>query len=37
MAVVNAGIPVGRLGDPVEIAKFAAFLCSEHATFISSV
>jgi meso-butanediol dehydrogenase / (S,S)-butanediol dehydrogenase / diacetyl reductase len=35
MAVVNAGIPVGRLGDPAEIAKFAAYLCSEHATFIN--
>ena len=27
-------IPLGRTGKPVEIAKLAAFLCSDEASFI---
>lgn len=30
-----AGIPSGRLGDPQEFGRFAAFLCSEHAGYIT--
>jgi 3-oxoacyl-[acyl-carrier protein] reductase len=28
-------LPIRRLGTPVEIARIAAFLCSEHASFMS--
>ncbi len=28
-------IPVGRLAEPAEIAKFVAFLCSEDNTYIT--
>ncbi len=31
----QAGIPVGRLGDPVEVAKVCAFLCSEDTSFLT--
>ncbi|NQW12610.1 MAG: SDR family oxidoreductase [Alphaproteobacteria bacterium] len=30
-------IPVGRLGQPADVADLAAFLCSEHAGFITGV
>jgi NAD(P)-dependent dehydrogenase (short-subunit alcohol dehydrogenase family) len=30
-----ANIPLGRYGEPVEIAAFAAFLCSDDAKFIT--
>jgi acetoacetyl-CoA reductase len=32
---IIAGIPVGRLGEPEEIAALVAFLCSEEAGFIT--
>jgi len=28
-------IPVGRLGDPAEMAAVAAFLCSTRASFVT--
>lgn len=31
----TARIPLGRWGDPEEIGKLAAYLCSEHAGFIT--
>jgi 3-oxoacyl-[acyl-carrier protein] reductase len=30
-----AAVPLGRLGDPSEIAAFVAFLLSDEATFIT--
>lgn len=35
IANLNASIPVGRLGEPVDIAKAAAFLASDDAGFIT--
>lgn len=32
-----AGIPVGHLGDPADFGAVAAFLCSEHAGFVTGV
>jgi 3-oxoacyl-[acyl-carrier protein] reductase len=32
---LTAGIPLGRLGDPAEIAKVVEFLCSDLNTYIS--
>ncbi|HAL48690.1 MAG: SDR family oxidoreductase [SAR202 cluster bacterium] len=31
----QAGIPVGRLGDPAEVARVCAFLCSDDASFLT--
>ncbi|MEY2484287.1 MAG: 3-oxoacyl-[acyl-carrier protein] reductase, partial [Verrucomicrobiota bacterium] len=28
-------VPAGRLGRPEELAAFAAFLCSERASFVT--
>jgi NAD(P)-dependent dehydrogenase (short-subunit alcohol dehydrogenase family) len=30
-------IPLGRMGDPDEIAKVAAFLASDEASYVSGV
>ncbi len=30
-----AGIPAGVLGDPGDFGRIAAFLCSEHARFVT--
>src|SRR5437870_11035460 len=30
-----AGIPAGRIGDPDDFGRIAAFLCSEHANYIT--
>lgn len=35
MADMSARIPVGRLGQPAEVADLVAFLCSAHAGFIT--
>ncbi len=35
IADMASRIPVGRLGQPSDIADLAAFLCSEHAGFIT--
>jgi 3-oxoacyl-[acyl-carrier protein] reductase len=30
-----AGIPAGTIGDPADFGRFAAFLCSEHARYVT--
>jgi 3-oxoacyl-[acyl-carrier protein] reductase len=35
VARATAGIPVGRLGRPEEIGALCAFLCSDHAAFLT--
>jgi 3-oxoacyl-[acyl-carrier protein] reductase len=30
-----AGIPAGVIGDPADFGRFAAFLCSEHARYVT--
>lgn len=35
LAAVTAGIPAGRLGDPGDFGRIAAFLCSDSAGFIT--
>jgi 3-oxoacyl-[acyl-carrier protein] reductase len=32
---LGAGIPVGRLGDPMELGNLVAFLASEQASYIT--
>ena len=32
---IAAGIPLGRLGDPAELASVVAFLCSERASYVT--
>lgn len=32
---MTSGIPTGRLGDPAEFGRACAFLCSEHAAYIT--
>lgn len=36
-SAVAASIPAGRLGDPDDFGNVAAFLCSEHAKFVTGV
>lgn len=31
----SAGIPAGVVGDPADFGRFAAFLCSEHARYVT--
>ena len=31
------GIPIGRIGDPVELGEVVAFLCSKNSSFINGV
>jgi 3-oxoacyl-[acyl-carrier protein] reductase len=35
LSAVAAGIPAGGVGDPDDFGRLAAFLCSEHAGFIT--
>ncbi|SEG62704.1 3-oxoacyl-[acyl-carrier protein] reductase [Thermomonospora echinospora] len=35
LSAAAAGIPVGRVGDPDDFGAYAAFLCSEHARFVT--
>ncbi len=35
LASVAAGIPTGTLGDPADFGRFAAFLCSDSARFVT--
>jgi len=37
MAAVTASIPAGFLGDPADFGQVVAFLCSEHARFVTGV
>jgi 3-oxoacyl-[acyl-carrier protein] reductase len=30
-----AGIPAGAIGDPADFGRIAAFLCSEHARYVT--
>jgi NAD(P)-dependent dehydrogenase (short-subunit alcohol dehydrogenase family) len=34
-ANLAAGQPIGRMGEPAEVASLAAFLCSDEAAFIT--
>jgi NAD(P)-dependent dehydrogenase (short-subunit alcohol dehydrogenase family) len=34
-AQLEARIPVGRVGEPEDIARAAAFLCSDEAAFVN--
>jgi NAD(P)-dependent dehydrogenase (short-subunit alcohol dehydrogenase family) len=34
-AAMRKGVPLGRLGDPMEIAQAAVFLASAHASFVT--
>ena len=31
----GAGIPAGRIGDPADFGRVAAFLCSDQANYIT--
>jgi 3-oxoacyl-[acyl-carrier protein] reductase len=35
LASIAAGIPLGRLGEPIELGNLVAFLCSEQASYIT--
>jgi 3-oxoacyl-[acyl-carrier protein] reductase len=35
LATIAAGIPVGRLGEPIELGNLVAFLASEQASYIT--
>jgi NAD(P)-dependent dehydrogenase (short-subunit alcohol dehydrogenase family) len=35
--IIDARIPIGRLGDPVEIASAVTFLASDAAAYITGV
>ncbi len=30
-----AGVPAGKIGDPNDFGRIAAFLCSEHASYVT--
>lgn len=36
-AAYTAAVPLGRFADPVEIAAVVAFLCSDHASFVTGI
>jgi 3-oxoacyl-[acyl-carrier protein] reductase len=31
----SAGVPAGRIGDPLDFGRYAAFLCSEYAGYVT--
>ncbi len=35
VAEIGAGVPVGHVGDPGDFGRIAAFVCSEHASFLT--
>jgi NAD(P)-dependent dehydrogenase (short-subunit alcohol dehydrogenase family) len=35
-AAMTKGVPLGRLGEPVEIARAAVLLASDHASFVTA-
>jgi 3-oxoacyl-[acyl-carrier protein] reductase len=32
---VRAAVPMGRMGEPAEVAHVVAFLCSEQASYVT--
>jgi NAD(P)-dependent dehydrogenase (short-subunit alcohol dehydrogenase family) len=36
-AIISAATPLGRMGEPEEIAACAAFLCSDEASFVTGI
>ena len=36
-AALRADVPAGVVGDPADLGSVIAFLCSEHARFVTGV